>query len=70
MKSTYVWLQLGLRYKAKTMSCAVMQECSQLGAEHVASKHYAKSVHRLEAMLQVFAQTVCSISLHSTDAAC
>jgi len=52
------------------MSCAVMQECSQLGAEHVASKHYAKSVHRLEAMLQVFAQTVCSISLHSTDAAC
>jgi len=29
------------------MSCAVMQEWSKLGAEYVASKHYAKSVHRL-----------------------
>ncbi len=40
-------------YEAKTLSCAVMQEWQKLGAEYVASKHYAVLLHRLAAMLQV-----------------
>ncbi len=40
-------------YEAKTMSCAVMQEWHKLHAEYVASKHCAKSLHRLAAVLQV-----------------
>ena len=35
------------------MSCSVVQEWQKLGAEYVASKHNAKSLHRLEAVLQV-----------------
>ncbi len=42
-----------LLYEAKTLSCAVMQEWHKLGAEYIASKHYAKSLHRLAAVLQV-----------------
>jgi len=60
LKSTYAQLvclrnRFAMLHEAKTSSCfcAVMQEWQKLGAEYVASKHNAKSLHRLEAALQV-----------------
>ncbi len=54
------------------LSCAVVQEWQKLGAEYVASKHYAKSVHRLQLLASSSAasltKTICNDCLHSPDA--
>ncbi len=41
-----------------------MQECQNLGAEYVASKHYAVSLHRLAAALEILLRL--SVALAST----
>ncbi len=42
------------------MSCAVMQEWRKLGAEYVASKHYAKSVYYVHRLATVHRLSVVS----------